>query len=74
MTTEQEPPTIPVKATELQPGDVFQRHGKTWTVKHAGTWGPYGSVYVDAVEGRVYMSKALDLDVRRPTGESACTA
>jgi hypothetical protein len=40
----------PVSVRRLAAGDVFQRHGRTWTVQHI-VRGWYGSVHVMCVGG-----------------------
>lgn len=52
-------------ARDLVAGDVFERHGRTWTVEHA-IRGWYGSVHVLCVGGgQVWFPQDAKVVVRR---------
>lgn len=57
--------TIPVRVPDLQAGDKFERHGRTWTVRYVALCGSIDSRAVEAKEGVVYAPCALKLDVER---------
>lgn len=52
----------PTLATELEAGDTFDRHRRTWTVVE--WWrGPYGCVVVLTDRGTVYLPQGAEVVV-----------
>ncbi|MEU7243357.1 hypothetical protein [Streptomyces sparsogenes] len=57
--------TLTVDAIDIQPADVFERHGREWTAVDVGR-GWYGCARVSTGNGAVWMPADEKVEVRRP--------
>ncbi|MEU7039798.1 hypothetical protein AB0A77_01905 [Streptomyces varsoviensis] len=57
---------LTVKAIDIRPGDVFRRHGRTWTVVDVHR-SSRGAAHIEPTGGgHVWLARGCDVGVRRP--------
>jgi hypothetical protein len=65
---------VTVDAINIQAGDVFERHGKTWTARfnarHSGCW----TAIVVTETGTVWLSVDEEITVKRVVRRRPCSA